>query len=259
MTRWLRLYDDTINDPKILKLPEATRWHWVALLCIASKNDGALPALDDIAIQLRVTPAKATEILSALVKAGLIDKLETGFAPHNWNGRQYKSDVSTDRVKRFRNGKRNVSETEEKRPQIQIQNTEAESKKEPRARALDWPEDFREQFWALYPNKVGKPKALSKLEGAMTRGVRWLDLMDGLRRYIQTKPPDRAWLNPETFLNQERWTDQPANVSANNGKTGNIIAASDSLLDVIDRFERGSSDVDQIRSGEGAPPVRLLS
>jgi hypothetical protein len=32
-------------------------------------------------------------------------------SPHNWDKRQYKSDVSTERVKRFRNGKRNVSET----------------------------------------------------------------------------------------------------------------------------------------------------
>jgi hypothetical protein len=109
--RWLRLYDDTINDPKILKLPEAMRWHWVAFLCVASKNQGDLPPLDDIAIQLRVTTGKATEIIGVLVKAGLLDKTETGFAPHNWNGRQYKSDVSTERVKRFRNAKRNVSET----------------------------------------------------------------------------------------------------------------------------------------------------
>jgi hypothetical protein len=111
MSRWLRLYDDTINDPKVLKLPEALRWHWIALLCVASKNGGALPTLDDIAIQLRITAAKATEILAKLTKSGLLDKTETGFAPHNWEGRQYKSDVSTDRVKRFRNGKRNVSET----------------------------------------------------------------------------------------------------------------------------------------------------
>lgn len=109
--RWLRLYDDTINDPKILKLPEALRWHWIAMLCIASKNEGSLPALDDVAIQLRVTTGKATEIISSLVKAGLLDKTEMGFAPHNWNGRQYKSDVSTERVKRFRKRERNVSVT----------------------------------------------------------------------------------------------------------------------------------------------------
>jgi 5-methylcytosine-specific restriction endonuclease McrA len=102
MSRWLRLYDDTINDPKVLKLPEALRWHWIALLCIASKNGGALPGLDDIAIQLRVTTAKAIEILAKLTKSGLLDKTETGFAPHNWEGRQYISDSSAERVKRHR-------------------------------------------------------------------------------------------------------------------------------------------------------------
>lgn len=109
--RWLRLYDDTINEPKVLKLPEATRWHWIALLCVASKNDGVLPHLDDIAIQLRVTAAKATEIISVLVKAGLLDKIDTGYAPHNWNGRQYKADVTDptapQRMKRYRANKRN--------------------------------------------------------------------------------------------------------------------------------------------------------
>jgi hypothetical protein len=105
-------------------------------------------------------------------------------------------------------------------------------KKETRASALGWPEDFREQFWAEYPNKVGKPKALSKLEGAMSRGVRWLDVMDGLRRYIQTKPPDRAWLNPETFINQERWADQPATVNHAPVKSENsLLAALDRQLE----------------------------
>jgi hypothetical protein len=100
--RWLRLYDDVINDPKVLRLPEATRWHWVAVLCVASKHDGALPPLDELAFYLRTTPAKATVILAALVKGGLLDKTETGFAPHNWSGRQYKSDGSAERVKRHR-------------------------------------------------------------------------------------------------------------------------------------------------------------
>lgn len=107
--RWFRFYGETIGDPKILKLPDAMRWHWVAVLCIASKNDGSLPPLDDIALELRVSNAKATEILAALVKAGLVDKTETGFAPHNWEGRQYKSDTSNERVKRHRHSKRNVT------------------------------------------------------------------------------------------------------------------------------------------------------
>lgn len=102
MSRWFRFYDDVINDPKVLKLPEVMRWHWVSILCVASKNDGSLPNLDELAFYLRTTPAKATAMLAALVKAGLVDKTETGFTPHNWSGRQYKSDGSADRVKRHR-------------------------------------------------------------------------------------------------------------------------------------------------------------
>jgi hypothetical protein len=111
MSRWFRLDDDIINDPKILLLPEAMRWIWIAFLCIASKNNGALPSIEIVALSLRVKTTKAAEYITLLVSAGLIDKTETGFAPHNWNARQYKSDVSTERVKRFRKQDRNVSET----------------------------------------------------------------------------------------------------------------------------------------------------
>jgi len=35
-------------------------------------------------------------------------------------------------------------------------------------------------------------------------------LMAGLDRYKHTKPPDREWCNPATWLNQGRWNDAPA-------------------------------------------------
>lgn len=101
-------------------------------------------------------------------------------------------------------------------------------KKESRAVALvdDWPVDYREWFWSRYPNKVGKPRALAKLDGCRRRGVAFDAIMSGLDRYIANKPPDRAWLNPETFLNQERWTDQPAAPVANGrGPPGNSFAS----------------------------------
>jgi hypothetical protein len=113
--RWFRFYDDAINDPKILKLPLDSRWHWTALLCIASKNNGRLPATDDIALMLRVTNAKAAAIIAELVAAGLIDRDSNGFAPHNWDGRQYKSDSSAERVKRHRDKQRNVTVTVQNR------------------------------------------------------------------------------------------------------------------------------------------------
>lgn len=109
MSRWLRINEDCIDNPKILKLPEALRWQWVALLCVASKNDGVLPPIDDVALCLRVPEAKAAEFITKLVKARLIDRDGDHFVPHNWTKRQFKSDSSTERVKKHRDKQRNVS------------------------------------------------------------------------------------------------------------------------------------------------------
>ena len=83
------------------------RWIWIAFLCIASKNSGRIPKIEILALGLRVKPARAAEYLGVLVKAGLIDQDELGYAPHNWDVRQYKSDVSTSRVQAFRKRKGN--------------------------------------------------------------------------------------------------------------------------------------------------------
>jgi hypothetical protein len=69
--------------------------------------------------------------------------------------------------------------------------------------------DF-EAFWKAWPNKVGKPAAVKSYQSAMKRGHSHEQVMEGLRRYVRGKPPDRSWLNPATFLNQERYNDEPA-------------------------------------------------
>ncbi len=78
--------------------------------------------------------------------------------------------------------------------------------------------DAFDRWWEGYPEKVGKgaarkafPKALSKTS---------LDqLIAGVERYKATKPVDRSWCNPATWLNQERWLD----VHASNGADHNAL------------------------------------
>jgi hypothetical protein len=63
--------------------------------------------------------------------------------------------------------------------------------------------------WYLrYPHKIGR-KAAEKAYAAAIRKSTPEELLDGLDRYIAGKPPDRPWCNPATWLNQERWLDQP--------------------------------------------------
>lgn len=111
MSRWFRLYDDLVDDPKIQRLPGETVKALLNLWCLASQNDGLLPAADDIAFKLRMKPAKVQHLLSVLGECGLVDSDEEGLRPHNWNARQFKSDVSNERVKRFRERKCNVTDT----------------------------------------------------------------------------------------------------------------------------------------------------
>jgi ABC-type nitrate/sulfonate/bicarbonate transport system substrate-binding protein len=134
--------------------------------------------------------------------------------------------------------------------------TESE-KKEPRVAALvddGWPDDYRKQFWDIWPNKVAKQKALMKLERIRKRGVSWGTLMDGVRRYIRTKPPDRSWMNPETFLNGERWNDQPAEISG--GKSESLASVAKRQADAGISFGPRPTG---LRLVEGGDDVRLLS
>lgn len=109
MSRWFRFYDDALNEPKLLKLSDALFRAWVGLLCIASKNAGRLPADDDCALMLRMKPERIAAVFSSLVSAGLIDNDEIGRFPHNWSTRQFRSDVSNERVGRYRERQRNVT------------------------------------------------------------------------------------------------------------------------------------------------------
>jgi hypothetical protein len=61
---------------------------------------------------LRLSDEKASEVISSLVKAGLLDRKSNVYQPHNWSKRQYKSDVSTERVRAFRKRFGNVAPSE---------------------------------------------------------------------------------------------------------------------------------------------------
>lgn len=116
MTRWFRMYDELLDDPKVQKLPAHDFRGWVNLLCLASRNDGRLPPVSDIAFALRETQDAVSTLLERLLDGGLIERRSGGadgahYAPYRWDERQYKSDTSTGRVKRFRERSKTVAET----------------------------------------------------------------------------------------------------------------------------------------------------
>lgn len=76
-----------------------------------------------------------------------------------------------------------------------------------------------DEFWSLFPNKVGKRDAEREFALALKRSS-FDAIMAGLQRYV-AKTDDRPWCNPSTFLHQNRWDDQPAAAPRGNGPSGN--------------------------------------
>jgi len=100
---WFRFYTSVVDDPKAQMLAPEMFKHWVNVLCIAAQHDGELPDIAVTAFTLRMTEAKAAGILAKLHALNLLDTTEKSFKPHNWDGRQYKTDhVDNTNVERQR-------------------------------------------------------------------------------------------------------------------------------------------------------------
>lgn len=65
-------------------------------------------------------------------------------------------------------------------------------------------------WYGRYPHKVGRAAAERAYRKAISDGATDEMLLAGLDRYVGSKPPDRPWCNPATWLNQQRWLDEPA-------------------------------------------------
>ncbi len=105
-----------------------------------------------------------------------------------------------------------MKEEEKVRESKESLSNESDARASPRA-SHSHKREF-EIWWEPYPHKVGKDKARKAYERALTK-TSADQLTIGVERYKASKPPDRPWCNPATWLNEGRWTDQPAEVRPN--------------------------------------------
>lgn len=73
----------------------------------------------------------------------------------------------------------------------------------------DHPGDDFDAFWATYPRRVGKPKALAAYTKATGRASPSV-ILDGARRYRDDPHREAAFTaHPTTWLNRDGWDDDP--------------------------------------------------
>ena len=156
--QWFRFYNEALDNPKVQKLDGSTFKLWVNLLCVAGRNDGKLPSNPDLAFALRIDEIALESLLDRLLIGGLIEVRKGGqngsyIAPHDWEERQYKSDTSTPRVKRYRKRSRNVTET------APDTDTDTDKKTSKKAVAFPRPEWADKDVWSDFLDNRKAKKA----------------------------------------------------------------------------------------------------
>lgn len=223
--RWFRFYAEVVHDPKVQQLPAATFKQWVNLLCIACENEGALPPEQHIAYTMRMSVQSCRNMLIEFKRLGLLDQDSKGvLKPHNWDSRQFQSDVSTERVRKFRERKKRSSETApetfQKLPRARDTDTETDTDKTPVVplQAHEIGESPYEKFVAAFVGPVEPdlwqhfPRYVSAQDAPC--------LIENTILWMQTKRYRDGFYSAHSFLRSKVWTKPPsAALLANNGTT----------------------------------------
>lgn len=103
---WLRLYVGIVDNAKLRLLPKIYRWYYVAILCLEQEgllNSSSNLLTRKIAVKLEVEVSELIDIKQKLIEVELIDD---DWHPIGWNERQFKSDSSTERTRKYRENKK---------------------------------------------------------------------------------------------------------------------------------------------------------
>lgn len=204
---WFRMYAEFAKDPKVQSMDETLQRRLVMLFCLKCSDEITL-SHDELACALRISGEELETTLEVFRRKGFIDA-EDNIC--NWDKRQFVSDSSTSRVRRYREKQRNGDETlhgSSSHGEVTPPDTDTDTEKKNSCASRD--ARFSE-FWSIYPRKIGKDKALSAWKRKQ------LDRKaDEIIAHLQARiRRDRQWLEdekfipyPATFLNRGGWTDE---------------------------------------------------
>lgn len=198
--KWFKLYPEIANHPRLRILSFEDRWHYISLMC--AKADGTLDQpnakLRDqmLSVHLGLTPVEMGQVKERLMDVELIAE---DWDIINWEDKQ-SSDATGAARKRRQRAREKLAKEEELRNKNKEQNVTVTGQ----SRDIEKDEAI-ERIWKLFPKKVAKAKCVKKLErfDTVTLGLIEKDLR---ARVWPTET--RYILNPETYINQERWLDE---------------------------------------------------
>jgi hypothetical protein len=218
---WFRLYRTLVDNPKAQALNPLLFKAWINILC-CTDDSGQIPDMSVLSFKLRKPEAIVSKWISDLTAAGFI----VDGRAHDWEEHQFRSDVSTERVKRFRerstqrscNAERNAPDTD----------TDTDTEKKNMSGSEKTDPDFL-TFWKAYPRtpNMSRKDALKAWGAAKRAGT-----LPDLPRLLQAVNAYKAFIDRESrkgkphpvkhaqgWLSGQRWepyleTDMPFATSA---------------------------------------------
>ena len=107
MSTWFRVHNDVLDNPKLILIAESDRWRYLGLLSLMSQ--GVLTKYEGekldrvISAKMRLTNSEWEETKRRLQEEELIDDK---CHPIGWEDRQYASDSSAERTRKYRERKK---------------------------------------------------------------------------------------------------------------------------------------------------------
>jgi hypothetical protein len=185
---WFRMYAEFASDPKVQMMSEAMQRRLVMLFCMRCCDVTVTLRDDEIAFHLRVSESELAETKALFIAKGFID---SEWNVTNWEKRQFASDSSAERTRRYRDRKRdaNVTSHVTARDAVeQIQNrtdteaTEAKASVVPEASGTRCP---HADIIALYHETLP----------SLARVREWTDARQALLRKRWAEKPERQTLD----------------------------------------------------------------
>ena len=194
---WFRFYSETLRDRKLERIARVTGHPkallmgvWVTLLALANDSpergillltDDIPLTFDDLCLETGTEPETLTPIVDRFLAMEMLSFEDGIYFITNWGKRQFKSDSSIDRVRRYRvrqaekkerNGNDDVTLQDEP---CNAPESESESESETEADTLPASSDYL-KIRAVYLEVFsGKPKPRATTQGHITKAARRME------------------------------------------------------------------------------------
>ncbi len=217
--RWFRFYAETLDNAKVQQLSAKIFKLWVNLLCVGADRAGELPELSKLAFRIREPETQLSRDIQTLIEQNLVDVDSTGtYMLHDWNEWQRETDVSTDRVRRYRekmkrDTKRNETVTETPSEENRIEQIQKQSVVRVSSNGKDYepPPDLWPWFSETYPGQLN----LDYDCRVFVSVIQTPDDAERLRANLPLWCASPGWEQPryvpkaENFLSKRQWRNPP--------------------------------------------------